>query len=841
MTTRTPARWKRGRLHLRLALFAWACLLVLSMNASCMCMANLVYANEVETEEEDDDASKEGGGSEASYLKLSPSDMYHSKLLGEEVKQGLLQIYGQQVSELSSSLVEVSDTFDFSTQLFDRAQRALQKSKLAFIDSSVMKPTSDEEVGGDEAVELLRLSAILGHREGAALFGRLMLLGITGLGPTQDPEFPKKSERAWALRILLKSSELGSHLAQTYLGLLYSADAGKTRSGTHLLYLYMGASGGDALGQLALGWRHSLGLGVPKSCQAAVLYYDTPAYLVVEKAREPGSNLLGTPLKARISSKTVRWQKQKKEGILGNKMFDAVGRLVSKYMPNSDDRQETDMLQYYEYRASAGHAAAQTAMGEVFLSGSNGMPQDFKRAAAYFEQAYAGKDSEAAAQLGHLYANGLGVQQSNATAMKYFQKAADLGSAHGMYGLGYMFLSGFVEDNGGRVNTKTGEEVELPAAIDVDKAIYYLTKASDRGHVEAIFLLGVMYLNGWNANSKRIIAKVRDVIRRDDSHIALAKESDTHKAYHYLQVAAYAGHPIAMYNTAMMRLLGMGTSASCPAALEMLKPLAERLDPETKLLEYANSAVSNGELDSSALAYLLAGYSGMEVAQSNAAYLLQHINFDVVSAEGGDGEDGEKLAIDLHKYAAEQGNMASLLAIGDIFFYGYGTNRDREKAAAWYRAAAEQLKKDSPSSTLAGGRPRGAASSGDDDLELTPGQATAYAYFNLGVMHQMGIGLPQDLHLAKRFYDLAKVHGPDGPPTFALFALRAHKVLERVIPTVMKATETALDLVSELLGTAGPEETDTVQILPILVLSLFSVILPLVLLVLIMRLQGRGL
>merc|ERR1711904_549310 len=61
-----------------------------------------------------------------------------------------------------------------------------------------------------------------------------------------------------------------------------------------------------------------------------------------------------------------------------------------------------------------------------------------------------------------------------------------------------------------------------------------------------------------------------------------------------------------------MRLLGMDTSASCPAALEMLKPLAERLDPETKLLEYANSAVSDGELDSSALAYLLAGYSGME-------------------------------------------------------------------------------------------------------------------------------------------------------------------------------------------------------------------------------------
>jgi SEL1 protein len=28
------------------------------------------------------------------------------------------------------------------------------------------------------------------------------------------------------------------------------------------------------------------------------------------------------------------------------------------------------------------------------------------------------------------------------------------------------------------------------------------------------------------------------------------------------------------------------------------------------------------------------------------------------------------------------------------------------------------------------------------------------AYFNLGFMHQFGLGLPQDFHLAKRFYDM---------------------------------------------------------------------------------------
>merc|ERR1712224_970775 len=134
-----------------------------------------------------------------------------------------------------------------------------------------------------------------------------------------------------------------------------------------------------------------------------------------------------------------------------------------------------------------------------------------------------------------------------------------------------------------------------------------------------------------------------------------------------------------------MRLLGMGTPSSCQGALELLKPLAERLSPETKLLEYAYEAVSSG-VDTAALAYLIAGYSGIEVAQTNAAYLLQHgsdIDFDLIAFEDGQEirspqVDGQRQAIKFHKYAAEQGNMASLLAIGDIYFYGYGVNVSRE-------------------------------------------------------------------------------------------------------------------------------------------------------------------
>jgi Sel1 repeat len=48
------------------------------------------------------------------------------------------------------------------------------------------------------------------------------------------------------------------------------------------------------------------------------------------------------------------------------------------------------------------------------------------------------------AHLGHMYANGRGVAQSNATAMSWFLKAKDANNhPSALYGLGYMHLSGY--------------------------------------------------------------------------------------------------------------------------------------------------------------------------------------------------------------------------------------------------------------------------------------------------------------------------------------------------------------------------------------------------------------
>ena len=46
------------------------------------------------------------------------------------------------------------------------------------------------------------------------------------------------------------------------------------------------------------------------------------------------------------------------------------------------------------------------------------------------------------AHLGHMYANGQGVPQSNETALEWFTSSSDAGHPSGLYGLGYMYVSG---------------------------------------------------------------------------------------------------------------------------------------------------------------------------------------------------------------------------------------------------------------------------------------------------------------------------------------------------------------------------------------------------------------
>lgn len=116
-----------------------------------------------------------------------------------------------------------------------------------------------------------------------------------------------------------------------------------------------------------------------------------------------------------------------------------------------------------------------------------------------------------------------------------------------------------------------------------------------------------------------------------------------------------------MFNLAMLRLGATDSRAGCTEAVSLLKYIAER-GPWGALLQRAHEAQRAGDTDMALWHYVWAAELGFEVAQSNAAWLLRQ------SYGAGEGGPAARLAVSMHRLAAGQGNVESLLELGDAYY-----------------------------------------------------------------------------------------------------------------------------------------------------------------------------
>lgn len=171
---------------------------------------------------------------------------------------------------------------------------------------------------------------------------------------------------------------------------------------------------------------------------------------------------------------------------------------------------------------------------------------------------------------------------------------------------------------------------------------------------------------------------------------------------------------------------------------QLFKNVAERGKWSENLM-LAHQDHKNYRDDEAFLQYALMGELGYEVAQSNAAFLLDRAGVTLFK----DRAEDLVRALQYWGRAAAQGYSAAQVKLGDYHYYGFGTTIDYEAAASHYRMASEQ-------------------------------QHNAQAMFNLGYMHEQGLGMKKDWHLAKRFYDLASETSNDAkvPVSLALMKLQ---------------------------------------------------------------------
>ncbi|XP_045113091.1 protein sel-1 homolog 1-like isoform X1 [Portunus trituberculatus] len=352
---------------------------------------------------------------------------------------------------------------------------------------------------------------------------------------------------------------------------------------------------------------------------------------------------------------------------------------------------DDDLIQYYQFLAKKGDVQAQVGLGQLHYQGGRGVEQDHQRALNYFMQAAEAGNANAMAFLGKMYLEGSSVvKQSNDTALKYFRRAAEQSNAVGQSGLGLMYLHG------------------RGVPQDHKLALKYFTLAAEQGWVDGQLQLGNMYFSG------------------------LGVHQDYKMAIKYFNLASQSGHVLAFYNLAQMQASGTGMVRSCHTSVELFKNVAERGRWGERLME-AHSAYRTGHHTQALITYMLLAELGYEVAQSNAAFILDRHETHLFRQGG----EGFSRALMYWGRAASQGYAVARVKLGDYHYYGYGTSVDYETAAAHYRLASEQ-------------------------------QHNAQAMFNLGYMHEQGLGLKQDMHLAKRFYDMAAEANVDAQIPVAL-------------------------------------------------------------------------
>ncbi|XP_013170471.1 PREDICTED: protein sel-1 homolog 1 [Papilio xuthus] len=407
-------------------------------------------------------------------------------------------------------------------------------------------------------------------------------------------------------------------------------------------------------------------------------------------------------------------------------------------------------VQQVQRAAERGYAPARVQLAWSYIFGE-GVDLDIDKGKEIFEELANEGNADAHAGVGFLHATGLGVSVSQARALLHYTLGALAGSDFAQMALAYRHWAAVTVPAScpkamqlymkvaakvaGKVSLSGGPAVQRVrlldeaegggGALDTDLIEYYQLLA-DKGDVQAQVGLGQLHFQGGRG-------------------VTL----DVRKAQHYFQQAANAGNAVA--NAFLGKIYLEGGDG--------VKP-----DNETALRYFRKAAELNNPVGQSGLGLMY--LQGRGVPRDTTA------------------------ALKYFTMAANQGWVEGQLHLGFMYFGGIGVRRDFKQANKYFSLASQSghvlalyhlaQMHPAPPSCLAALTCCRIASE-----QLHSAQAT----FNLGYMHERGLGLARDPHLAKRCYDLAADSSPDArlPAALALARLHAAAALDHIAHTVMES------------------------------------------------------
>ncbi|KAL5334884.1 hypothetical protein BJX70DRAFT_391039 [Aspergillus crustosus] len=571
-----------------------------------------------------------------------------------------------------------------------------------------------------EAVDELTIAALEDH-DPDAMF---LLAEMNFYGNYSYPQDFKEAFR-WFESL---SSWDGNSTAQYMLGFMYATGIGgavERDQAKALLYHTFAAEAGHIRSEMTLAYRHHSGIGAPRNCDEATYYYKQVADKAIEYYRS------GPPGGYSLPRESYRWAEEE-GGVYGE------GASVSSSGPNalrdgsgSTDASLEDILEYLDLMSRKGEAKATFSLGKMHYEGTKGMPRNYKKAMKYFRQ----------------------------VTKKYWNKDYSLNPNHPA---GIEKLASKAAGHIGLMHLR-GEGVEQ----DFELAYTWFKLGLANGDALCQHSLGLMFLHGYGVQQDAFKASSYFKSAADQDFAAaetrlgalFLDQGDVATATKYFELAARLGWMEAFYYLAELANNGVGRQRHCGLAAAYYKLVAERVETIHSSFNEANTAYESGDKDRAFIPTLMAAEQGYEHAQANVAFILDEQRSLLPLEKFLPGLTKPRssllrnaaLALIQWTRSAKQANIDSLLKMGDYYLGGIGVHTDLEKASTCYHTAAEV-------------------------------HDSAQAYWNLGWMHENGIHVEQDFHMAKRYYDLALTTSSEAylPVKLSLLKLRARSAWNRL-------------------------------------------------------------
>lgn len=274
---------------------------------------------------------------------------------------------------------------------------------------------------------------------------------------------------------------------------------------------------------------------------------------------------------------------------------------------------------WYTKAAEQGHAAAQFNLGVLYEQGQ-GVKQDYRMAARWYQQAAQQGYASAQANLAYLYRHGLGVACDRQQELEWNRKAAAQGELHALCSLAVSYHNGSCGQQDAckalelyrRVLNdpqKTADRQRLDAcaqyglglmhyegqaglARDESEAYRLFHLASDKGDVDATYMLGVMLQNGQGVKKDAKLARFYYSAAAFKGHAAAqcamgdiyasGLRHDYEKALEYYTKAAQQGDAGALRGLGTLYLYGRGTAKDAAKAVQLLTQSAQQGDADAQ-------------------------------------------------------------------------------------------------------------------------------------------------------------------------------------------------------------------------------------------------------------------